>query len=236
MIFKKSCFLLVLILLLTLAASGFSFAEGGEGGGQNQEEPLILAHCNISDGLTEVPVDTAIQLEFSKNVVNMAVSEKNKKCITLSGENGSNVPLKVQMGDDQIDPSIKRIITVIPESPLTAGAKYDLRISGELRAKSGAVLGSPIVIAFQTAGISDTDGAAASKKQEIGEPPESGSLTAGAISSGALSEGNAENADTNGRNRDIPKKGIEPLQVFSAGCFTAAAILLVLYIVKRRKT
>lgn len=145
--------LLTILFILVISCYGLVYAEGdGSGEGEHREDPIVIASSNIEDGDTGVSVNTKIVLEFNKNVVNMSVAEKNKNCFSLTDESGRQVNLSVSMGDDQIDPSIKRIITVIPSTSLQKGTKYQLTVSGELTAKNGVSLRTPITISFSTEG------------------------------------------------------------------------------------
>ena len=58
------------------------------------------------------------------------------------------------MADDQINPDLKRIITVVPQNDLEEGKTYELIISGKLTAKNGNKIGEDTVITFTTEGAS----------------------------------------------------------------------------------
>ena len=141
--------LLLLILISVLPLS--VLAEGdddGSGGGSG--EPLELASSSVPDGSVDVPVDTIITLSFSKNVVNMSVRDNNGTCFTLADSSGSIVAIDVLMGDDQVDPSIKRIINIQPQAELTADTEYTLTISANVTSKSGVSLVADIDLTFTT--------------------------------------------------------------------------------------
>ena len=70
----------------------------------------------------------------------------------MTDENGNSVPINVEMGDDQIDPSIKRIITIVPQSALKPGTTYLLKIGGGITSKSGVSIGRDSYISFTTEG------------------------------------------------------------------------------------
>lgn len=145
--------LLTILFILVISCYGLVYAEGdGSGGGEHREDPIVIASSNIKDGDTGVSVNTKIVLEFNKNVVNIRVAENNKNCFSILDELGRQVNLSVSMGDDQIDPSAKRIITVIPNTSLQKGTKYQLIVSGNLTAKNGVSLVTPITISFFTEG------------------------------------------------------------------------------------
>ncbi|WP_027400398.1 Ig-like domain-containing protein [Anaerovorax odorimutans] len=144
---------LSIVLCMLLCLSFYSFAEGGngDGSGGGRDIPVGIASSNITDGQVDVPIDTQINLEFNKNVINISVAENNKSCFTLVDNNDKNIGITVVMGDDQIDPSIRRLITVIPDG-LEAETKYTLTISKNFTAKNGVSLKEPIILSFTTEG------------------------------------------------------------------------------------
>ena len=132
--------LLILLLITSLAVSAFAEGGNGDGSGGGKNVPLGLAESSVPDGSTNVPTDVTITLTFNKNVVTFTVKDNNMTCFSLADSRGTNVPVTVLMGDDQVDPDIKRIVNIQPSS-LSEGESYTLTISGRLTAKSGAVLG-----------------------------------------------------------------------------------------------
>ena len=138
------------VISLLLSFNYFVYAEGGNGdgtgGGKNQ--PLTLVSSSVANGDENVSVNPEFVLTFSKNVVNFTVRENNEKCFSMTDGKGNDVPVNVIMGDDQIDPSIKRIITVTPKSSLNPGESYLLKIGGDITSKSGVKLGKDIYIGF----------------------------------------------------------------------------------------
>ncbi len=130
----------LLLALLVMFSTAFPvYAEGGDGsgGGDGQDKPLVLAKSSIPNGAENVDPNIRIVLTFTKNVVNFVVRENNMKCFTVRDSKGNAFPITVEMGDDQIDPDIKRIVTVSPQSPYLAGETYILIISRDLAAKNG---------------------------------------------------------------------------------------------------
>jgi hypothetical protein len=105
----------------------------------------------VEDGQTDVPVDVIIELVFTNNVVNASVRDNNAACFSLEN-GGKTVPIDVIMADDQVEPNLKRVISVAPKSQLDEGKKYSLVISGSLTAKNGNRIGEDTVITFTTAG------------------------------------------------------------------------------------
>lgn len=203
---------LILMIIFAASVSSFGLDGDGEGGGQNQDDPLILVTCNIQDNQTGVPIDTKIQLEFNKNVVNMTVAENNKKCITLSGEEGNVVPIGIQMGDDQVDPTIKRLITIVPGAALEEGKTYTLTISGDFRAKNGTSLGVPIILSFQ-AGRTE-EGQASEKGDDI---KASASTDSGIISEPRTSE-EALNTTAEGLSGDLSERTNSEKEIDRSPC------------------
>lgn len=141
--------LLILLLIISLAVSAFAEGGNGDGSGGGKNVPLGLAESSVPDGSTNVPTDVTITLTFNKNVVNFTVKDNNMTCFSLADSRGTNVPVTVLMGDDQVDPDIKRIVNIQPSS-LSEGESYTLTISGRLTAKSGAVLGNDVILHFST--------------------------------------------------------------------------------------
>lgn len=141
--------LLILILITSLAVSVFAEGGNGDGSGGGKNVPLGLAESSVPDGSTNIPTDVTITLTFNKNVVNFTVKDNNMTCFSLSDSRGNNIPVTVLMGDDQVNPDIKRIVNIKPSS-LSEGEAYALTISGNLTAKSGAVLGNDVVLHFST--------------------------------------------------------------------------------------
>lgn len=152
---QKSRFsvVLVLVVLFCLFLSLPVLAEGGsgDGSGGGHNTPLGLAASSPADGATDVAVNTQIKLTFNKNVINMSVKDNNVKCFALYN-NGQQVPINVIMADDQIQPEYKREVTIASQLPFQPGSSYTLKISPELQAKSGALLGQEVTVSFTTAG------------------------------------------------------------------------------------
>ena len=145
---KTTLVLLLAVLLLALTA-GVALAGDGDGSGGGSNEPLTLASSSLPDGSVDVPTDVSITLTFSKNVVNMAVRDNNMACFSMTAADGTSVPVSVYMGDDQVDPSIKRIVN-IEAYDLAPGTQYTLTIGGGVTSKSGVSLGYPVYISFTT--------------------------------------------------------------------------------------
>lgn len=150
---KRICAALVAVILI-FSMGVCALAEGGDGSGGGSGTPLTLDYSSVPSGSTDVPTDVTITLTFTKNVVNFAVKDNNMGCFSLVDSAGNGVPISVIMGDDQVDSSIKRIISISPAT-LSPGETYTLTISGNLQAKNGTYLGSPIYLTFTTAGAAE---------------------------------------------------------------------------------
>ncbi len=130
---------LAVMVFLLLAASLFA---GGK--------PLELSSAEPADGAVGFPINQFLLLAFSKNVVNFSVAENNVGCFDLKTSSGDVIEIEIEMGDDQMDPELKRIVKVIPVSPLEHNREYNLTISGELQSKNGEILGEDMIIRFVT--------------------------------------------------------------------------------------
>lgn len=143
---KTLAVLLTLVLIMSIGVTSV-FAGNGDGSGGGDGEPLALEDALISED--------SIVLTFSKNVVNMKVKDNNMNCFELKDENGSDVIFEVEMGDDQVDPDCKRIITIKPTDGIDTTKTYTLTIKADLTSKSGVALGEDKIVEFPAEGISD---------------------------------------------------------------------------------
>ncbi|WP_461204690.1 Ig-like domain-containing domain [Clostridium sp. DL1XJH146] len=136
---KKVSMVLGVALLLNLFTLTI-FAE--------EKKALGLEASSIKNE-EEVSLDTKeITLEFSNNVINMAVKDDNMKCFDIVDGAGNSIDFEVVMGDDQIEPEKKRIITLELQEELKAGESYKVIISSEVTAKNGNALGEDVEINF----------------------------------------------------------------------------------------
>ena len=157
------------LLILSFAVCAFAEGGNGDGTGGGKDQPLTLVSSSIPNGSENVSTTPEIVLTFSKNVVNFTVKDNNEKCFKLTDSKGNNVPVDVIMGDDQVDPSIKRIITIKPKSPLTPGETYLLKIGGGITSKSGVSIGKDSYISFTVA--DDSSGKTTTKAPETTAKP-----------------------------------------------------------------
>lgn len=237
--------LLILLCLLTTTV------YAGDGTGENSDVPLSLESCSPAGGSSGLAPDAAITMDFNKNVVNMAVREHNKTCFSVTDSSGASVGILVEMGDDQVDREVRRTIIVRPASEWPAGETLTLTISGQLTAKNGTTMGTPVSLTFQTAGESapeptPTPTAAPSQEPEPSVPvaaesepdptaspepsaaPESPSPTPApsAVPSGSESDG----APT-GDSRDTHDASASVLPILSGVC--VAVILAAIFVIHR---
>ena len=100
---------LMFALCLLLCSMMIAFAGDGSGGGNGdgtgggKDQPLVLASSSIANGAENVSQNPQIVLTFSKNVVHFTVRDNNKKCFSMTDEDGNSVPINVLTGDDQVD-------------------------------------------------------------------------------------------------------------------------------------
>ncbi|HAG11360.1 MAG TPA: hypothetical protein DCK76_08290 [Desulfotomaculum sp.] len=161
-----SILLAAVFCLAAMAAPALSGQGDGSGGGQ--DDLLTLVSSTPSHGQKDVELSVLIKVSFNKNVINMTVSDNNRKCFSLYSADGLLVPVEVIMADDQIEPEKKRDIAVKPLHDLKPGTSYTLKISQELRSKSGVCLEKPVSITFVTKGrpsSEESDGSAGSAAQ-----------------------------------------------------------------------
>jgi len=143
---------LILTVFLCLTGSLSVFAGEGNGSGGGKQTPLTLESSNPSDGQKEVKLPVEIKLTFSKNVVNMAVRDNNKKAFKLSSDDGKVIPVEVIMADDQIEPDKNQDVMLKPTQDLKAGTAYQVTIAPQIQSKSGVSLGKEAVLNFTTVG------------------------------------------------------------------------------------
>lgn len=148
---KKIFALMILAVLCVMFTALPVLAGEGDGSGGGKDVPLGLTASDPANGSKNVSTTADINLTFNKNVVNLTVKDNNMKCFSLSA-NGSYIPIQVNMPDDQVDFEHRRDISIDPLQDLKPGTIYRLVISGQLQAKNGMTLGSPVTVSFTTAG------------------------------------------------------------------------------------
>ena len=144
-------FLAAVLIVLSFAVPAFAEGGNGDGSGGGKDKPLALESASIANGAQNVSLTPEIVLNFNKNVVHFTVRDNNMNCFSMTDSKGNSVPIDVIMGDDQVDPSIKRIVTIKPKSSLEPGETYLLKIGKDITSKSGVSLGRDTYISFTTA-------------------------------------------------------------------------------------
>lgn len=122
----------------------------GTGQGKNADIALTLVSSSVADGDTNVPIDPVIQLNFNKNVVNIAVLENNSNCFHLIDESDAPVPINLIFPDDQMQSTCKRNVFIIPRENLQTNSQYELVVDSILRAKNGTSIDNAHIITFKT--------------------------------------------------------------------------------------
>jgi len=146
----KSYSLLIFLTIIFFVLCFSSLAQKNN----SDNNPLILVGHRIVDELNEEGLRTTeIELFFSKNVVNMMVAENNEKCFSLVNKAGDEIPVEIQMADDQIDREKRHIIKVVVQKPLEPLKAYKVIISPELESKSGIKLEKQLEMEFVTLGV-----------------------------------------------------------------------------------
>ncbi|MBR5619970.1 MAG: Ig-like domain-containing protein [Clostridia bacterium] len=225
---RASAVLLALVLILVSAFPAFAEGGDGTGGGDNHDKPLELVSSSISDGAKDVDPHVRIVLVFNKNVVNVAVRDNNINCFTVKNKYDQKIPIKVEMGDDQVDPSdaTKRTVTVVPQASYGPGQTYVLTISGDLAAKNGRdTLGNSKQIEFTVAGTPTTASEGSSPGGDSGSG--SGSGGSGSGSSGGYNRpsyngSGSSNTPTTTTTTAPPETTTKPRTTAAAPPITAA--------------
>ncbi|MBR5112486.1 MAG: Ig-like domain-containing protein [Clostridia bacterium] len=144
-------FLAAVLIALSFVVPASAEGGNGDGSGGGKDKPLALESASIANGEQNVSLTPEIVLNFNKNVVHFTVRDNNMNCFSMTDSKGNSVPIDVIMGDDQVDPSIKRIVTIKPKSSLEPGETYLLKIGKDITSKSGVSLGRDTYISFTTA-------------------------------------------------------------------------------------
>jgi len=163
---KKTWLCYAIILLLAVVFVPFAHAAStsvdnigngagsgpgnGTGQGKNVGIALTLVSSSVANGDTNVPIDPVIQLNFNKNVVNIAVLDNNSKCFHLIDNSGAPVPINLNFPDDQMQTTYKRNVFIIPKEKLQINSQYELVVDSILRAKNGTSIDNSHPITFTT--------------------------------------------------------------------------------------
>ena len=132
--------------LAVTTSSGREIAEDEDDNG----EVFVLNASSVRNGSKDVPLDVTIQLDFNKNVVNVAVLQSNITCYHLTTRDGASVPIRIIMPDDQLQRTYKRNVFIQPQAELSPNTEYTLSVDAALTAKNGTVLNQYYDINFKT--------------------------------------------------------------------------------------
>lgn len=164
---KKILPLLLCVIFALMLTVRPTLADDGSGGKKNN--PLVLNSSSPSDGAKDVPVQTEISLNFSKNVVHMTVRDENKKCFSLLDANGKSVPVDIIMADDQVEPEKRRDVCLKPLQDLEPGAVYTVKVAPSFQSKSEVTLGEELKISFTTAEKNSSGGSSKGESGDAGK-------------------------------------------------------------------
>ena len=157
------------LMLITLTAlPAFAGNGGGQGTGSEKDIPFTFTASSVKNGETNVPLNPAIDLEFNKNVVNIAVKGNNSKCFHLVNNKGKSSAIKIIFPDDQLRQEYKQHIFIEPVQNLAKNTKYTLYIDRTLRAKNLNSIDDAHIVTFTT-GTSPTAAVGASLKDLGGD-------------------------------------------------------------------
>lgn len=140
MLMKKISLIAVLASIMILAASAFSFADGG----------FSLVSSYPEDGQTNTSMENlGVKLQFSAPLNDKEVKAANADKFAIYDEDGKTIPIQVLFSDDD-----KGLVLVLADADKGFIAKnnseYKLVISGELQDNNGDTLGADQTVSFKT--------------------------------------------------------------------------------------
>ncbi len=146
---RKQAVVVAMVALLLPVMSLSAEAENKSGSGE--KSAFSLESSSIEDGAEGIDVNQEIKLTFSKNVNNLSVVEDNKACFDIQNiATGDSVLEEVITYDDQLDRDNRNHMVL--EAELEEAKLYEIRISENMKSKSGQTLGEPVTIQFATTG------------------------------------------------------------------------------------
>jgi len=137
---KKISLIAVLVSVMIMAASVFSFAEGG----------LTLVSSYPEDGQTNTSMENlGVKLTFSNPINSDEATAADADKFTITGPEGETVPIRVLFSDKN-DGLV--LVVADPDKGFTAknNSEYTLTISGDLVDNEGNTLGADKSITFRT--------------------------------------------------------------------------------------
>jgi hypothetical protein len=160
----------VVALLCVTALVPYAYASGGDGSGggsggggriDDPKVPLLLESSSVTNGARDVALDVTIQLTFSKIVSSVETNHLIKNCFHLSLEDGTPVPIRVIIPDDQMQNYFLDMVFIQPQEDLPPDSTLRLAIDSTMH----SVAGTPIYNAYR---IEFSTGAAyATRQNEI---------------------------------------------------------------------
>lgn len=146
----KSRLLLIFLMIIFFVLCFSSLAKNANA----EKNPLVLIGHRMIDELNEEGLrSTEFEFYFSKNVVNMMVSENNKKCFSLIDQDKNEIPIEIKMADDQIEREKRHIIKIVVQKPLEPAIAYKIIVSSDLEAKNGIKLEKQLEMEFVILGV-----------------------------------------------------------------------------------
>ena len=137
---KKISVIAVLVSIMIMAASAFSFAEGG----------LELVSSFPEDGQTTTSMENlGVKLTFSSPINSEEAKKANADKFSIVDEDGETVPVKVLFSEKN-----DGLVLVLADTDegFTAknNAEYKLTVSGEVVDNEGNTLGADKTVSFRT--------------------------------------------------------------------------------------
>jgi len=151
----------IVFLFSTLFINVSVYAVGSGTPGSSGVKPLSYVSCTLEDGskIDGGEISTLkpkFTLQFDKNIVYMLVWEQNRKSVSMSTDDNTNVPIDVTKKDDTVDFDHRQQIFVQPLNSLEPEKTYHIKVGPNLIAKnlqstlSGTTEGKGIDISFKT--------------------------------------------------------------------------------------
>jgi len=153
----RSFLLITLIALVAALPVHAASTRAADSEDSDSSTALILETCSIKNLEADVPLNPMIQLDFNKNVVNIAVAQNNIACFHLIDENRDSVAIKLIFPDDQLQQEVKRNIFITPEAELEPESTYTLIVDQTLMAKNGSYLNKAYQYTFTTGASSSVE-------------------------------------------------------------------------------
>lgn len=139
----------VIIFLLFLPLNVYGKTGGGNGDGTGSSHNKPMVHYTITvGGRADMAPDSDMIIAFTTNVVNLRVKDNNLACFKLYDNNDNPIEIDVIMGDDQVDRSIRHLVTIDPKDDLIPGENYYILVDKSLQSKNGEEMESEVKIDY----------------------------------------------------------------------------------------